>query len=115
MTHEHHTHSDRGHEAKTFAKLRPLHDRILVERHKADEKTPGGIIIPDSAQEKATEATVVAVGSGKVLTDGSVLAPTVKVGDTVLLVSRYRGTEVEVEGKMLLVVREEDDLLAVKE
>jgi chaperonin GroES len=90
-------------------KFRPLQDRILVERSSEEEKTKGGIIIPDSAKEKPLQAKVVAVGNGKVLEDGKVRALDIKAGDTVLF-SKYSGTEIKLDGKELLILREEDVL-----
>ena len=94
-------------------KIRPLQDRILVKRLEAEEKTASGIIIPDNAKEKPQEAEVIAVGNGKVLDDGKVHKPDVKVGDRVLF-SKYSGSEVKVNGIEHLIVRE-DDLLGVLE
>lgn len=92
-------------------KFRPLQDRILVKRLEADEKTPSGIIIPDNAKEKPMEGEVMAVGNGKVLTDGKVAKPDVKVGDKVLF-SKYAGSELKLDGIEHLILRE-DDLLGV--
>ena len=94
-------------------KIRPLQDRVIVKRIKEEEKTKGGIIIPDTAKEKPIEAIVVAVGNGKVLEDGTVKKLDVKVGDRVLF-GKYAGTEVKLEGEETLIVREED-ILAVLE
>ena len=93
--------------------IRPLHDRIIVERLEEEKMTASGIIIPDSAQEKPQEGTVVAVGKGKVTEDGKVLALDVKVGDKVLF-GKYSGTEVKLDGKEFLMMRE-DDILGVVE
>ena len=93
--------------------FRPLHDRVLVRRIEANEKTAGGIIIPDNAKEKPVEATVIAVGNGKILADGNVRAIDIKVGDRVLF-SKYSGTEIKVEGEDHLILRE-DDIQAVLE
>ena len=93
--------------------LRPLHDRIIVERLAEDEKTSGGIIIPDSAKEKPQRGKVVAVGKGKISEDGKVRALDVKAGDTVLF-GKYSGTEVKIDNKDRLIMRE-DDILAVIE
>ena len=87
--------------------FRPLHDRVLVRRLESDEKTAGGIIIPDTAKEKPQRGTVVAVGAGK--KDEPV---TVKVGDTVLY-GKYAGTEIQIEGQDLLIMRESDILAIV--
>jgi len=93
--------------------IRPLQDRVILKRVKEEEKTKGGIIIPDTAKEKPIEGEVVAVGNGKVLDDGSVKKLDVKVGDRVLF-GKYSGTEVKLEGEERLIVRE-DDILAVLE
>ncbi len=89
--------------------IRPLHDRILLKRLEAQEKTPGGILIPDNAKEKPIEAMVVAVGSGKTLEDGTVRVPEVKVGDKVLF-GKWSGSEVKIDGTDHLLVREEEIL-----
>ena len=88
-------------------KLNPLGDRVLVKRLEAEEKTKGGIILPDTAKEKPKEGRVMAVGSGRLLDNGQRLAPQVKVGDRVIF-SSYAGTEVKVEGEEYLIMREED-------
>ena len=90
-------------------KIRPLHDRILVKRLDEDEKTKGGIIIPDSAKEKPQEARVVAAGPGRVDDDGKLRPLDVKKGDRILL-SKYSGTEVTLDGEEHLILREEDVL-----
>ncbi|MBN8616436.1 MAG: co-chaperone GroES [Deltaproteobacteria bacterium] len=89
--------------------IRPLHDRVLVQRVKEEEKTKGGIIIPDSAKEKPIEGKVVAAGNGKVLDDGKVRALQVKAGDRVLF-GKYAGTEVKIDGEEHLILREEEIL-----
>ncbi len=94
-------------------KIRPLQDRIIVKRVKEEEKTKGGIIIPETAKEKPSEGEIVAVGKGKVLESGTVLPLDVKVGDRILF-SRYGGTEVKIEGEEHLIMRE-DDILGVIE
>ena len=94
-------------------KIRPLHDRILVKRIDEEEKTSGGIIIPDTAKEKPQEGRVVAVGNGKVAEDGSVTPLDVKKGDKILF-SKYSGSEVNLDGAEHLIMRE-DDVLAVLE
>ncbi len=94
-------------------KIRPLHDRILVKRLDSEDKTQGGIIIPDTAQEKPQEGKVVAVGKGRILEDGKVQELTVKRGDKILF-SKYSGTEINLESEEHLIVRE-DDILAVLE
>jgi len=90
-------------------KLRPLHDRILVERVAEAEKTKGGIIIPDSAKEKPAEGKVIAVGKGRVGDDGKVVKLDVKKGDRILF-GKYGGTEVKIDGEEYLIMREEDVL-----
>ena len=90
-------------------KFRPLHDRVLVERIDEVEKTAGGIIIPDTAKEKPSEGKVVAVGSGSKSDDGSVTALDVKSGDKILF-GKWSGTEVTVDGKELLIMKESDIL-----
>jgi len=93
--------------------IRPLQDRILVKRVEEEEKTTGGIIIPDSAKEKPQEGKVVAVGPGKILENGKHSEPDVKRGDRILF-SKYAGTEVTVDGEEHIIIRE-DDILAVYE
>lgn len=93
--------------------LRPLHDRIIVERLQEDTKTAGGIIIPESAKEKPQRGKVVAVGKGKIAEDGSIRALDVKAGDTILF-GKYSGTEVKIDSQERLIMRE-DDVLAVIE
>jgi chaperonin GroES len=90
-------------------KLRPLQDRILVQRVKEEEKTKGGIIIPDTAKEKPAEGKVVSVGKGKLDENGKRIAPEVKKGDRILF-GKYSGTEVTIEGEEYLIMREEDVL-----
>ena len=92
-------------------KLRPLHDRVVVTRVAAEEKTKGGIVIPDTAKEKPVEGKVVAAGNGRISEDGSVRALDVKVGDRVLF-GKYSGTEIKVAGEDYVVMRE-DDILGV--
>ncbi len=92
-------------------KLRPLHDRVIVKRLEEEKKTAGGIIIPDSAAEKPLKAEIVAVGPGKITDDGKLQALDVKKGDHVLI-GKYSGTEVKVDGEDLVVLRE-DDIMAV--
>ena len=87
--------------------FRPLHDRVLVRRIEADQKTAGGIIIPDSAQEKPSEGEIVAVGSGARDESGKLVALDVKVGDRVLF-GKWSGTEVKVNGEDLLIMKESD-------
>lgn len=88
-------------------KFRPLHDRVLLRRLDQDEKTAGGIIIPDSAKEKPIEAEVVAVGSGHINDNGEVRPLDVKAGDRVVF-SKWSGTEVTIDGEELLVMKESD-------
>ena len=90
-------------------KFRPLHDRVVVKRIEGEEKTKGGIIIPDTAKEKPIEGQVLAVGNGKILEDGSVRKLDIKVGDKVLF-SKYAGTEIKIDGEEHLMMREEDIL-----
>jgi chaperonin GroES len=90
-------------------KLRPLQDRILVERVGEEEKTKGGIIIPDTAKEKPAEGKVVAVGKGKVDENGKRIALEIKKGDRILF-GKYSGSEVKIEDKEYLIMREEDVL-----
>ena len=92
-------------------KIRPLHDRVLVERIDAVETSAGGIIIPDSAKEKPQEGRIVAVGNGKRKEDGTLIPPDVKEGDRVLF-SKYAGNEVTLDGKEFLIMRE-DDILGI--
>jgi len=94
-------------------KLRPLQDRILVNRVAEEEKTKGGIIIPDTAKEKPAEGKVVAVGNGKLGDDGKRIPLEVKKGDKILF-GKYSGTEVKIEGEEQLIMRE-DDVLAIIE
>ena len=94
-------------------KLRPLQDRILVQRVKEEEKTKGGIIIPDTAKEKPAEGKVSAVGNGKVGEDGKRIKLEIKKGDRILF-GKYSGTEVTIEGQEYLIMRE-DDVLGVIE
>jgi len=90
-------------------KIRPLHDRVIVERVEAEERSSGGIIIPDSAKEKPQEGKVVAVGKGKHREDGSLIPMDVKAGDRILF-SKYAGSEVKIDGKEYIIMREEDIL-----
>ena len=92
-----------------MTKIRPLQDRIIVKRVQEEEKTKGGIIIPDSAKEKPIEGKVLAVGNGKVQEDGKVRPLDVKAGDRILF-SKYAGTEVKIDGEEHLIMREEDIL-----
>ena len=94
-------------------KFRPLHDRVVVRRLDSEEKTKGGIIIPDTAKEKPQEAKVVAVGPGKVDDNGKRVALELKKGDRILI-GKYSGTEVKIDGVEHIIIRE-DDVLAVFE
>jgi len=94
-------------------KLRPLHDRVIVERLEEEEKTGGGIIIPDTAKEKPQRGRVIAVGKGKVLENGQVIPLAVKEGDRVLF-GKYAGADIKIEGDERLIMRE-DDILAIIE
>jgi len=94
-------------------KIRPLQDRILVKRLESEEKTAGGIIIPDSAKEKPMEGEVVSVGRGKLLENGTMQQPDLKAGDKILF-SKYAGSEVKIDGAEHLVMKE-DDILGVLE
>jgi chaperonin GroES len=90
-------------------KIRPLGDRLLVKRIEEDEKSKGGIIIPDTAKEKPQEGKVVAVGKGKLLEDGKVVPLEVKEGDRILF-GKYAGSDVKIEGQEFLIMREDDVL-----
>jgi chaperonin GroES len=94
-------------------KLRPLHDRLLVERIEEEEQKVGGIIIPDTAKEKPQQGKVMAVGAGKPDKDGKKVALDVKAGDTILF-GKYSGQEIKIDGKEFLIMRE-DEVLAVVE
>jgi chaperonin GroES len=89
--------------------FKPLHDRVLVKRVQSDEKTKGGLIIPDTAKEKPAEGEVVAVGEGARKDSGELIAPSVKAGDRVLF-GKWSGTEVTVDGQELLIMKESDIL-----
>ncbi len=99
--------------AKAKTKIRPLQDRVIVRRLEEEEKTEGGIIIPDTAKEKPMEGKVVAVGKGKVLEGGKIVPLDVKKGDRILF-SKYAGTEVKLDGEEHLIMRE-DDILGIVE
>jgi chaperonin GroES len=94
-------------------KIRPLHDRVVVRRMEEERTTAGGIVIPDSATEKPMRGEVIAIGAGKILDNGDLRALAVQVGDVVLF-GKYSGTEVKVDGKELVVMRE-DDIMGVVE
>ena len=91
--------------------IRPLHDRVVIKRLEEEQKTPGGIVIPDSAAEKPQRGEVVAVGNGKALDNGDVRKPEVAVGDKVMF-GKFSGTEIKVDGEEVVVLPE-DDILAV--
>lgn len=95
--------------AKTELGVRPLHDRILVRRMPEEEKTAGGLFIPDTAKEKPQRGEIVAAGKGRVTEDGKILPLEVKAGDKVLF-SRYAGTEIKLSGEEYLMMKEEDVL-----
>ncbi|MCD6352707.1 MAG: co-chaperone GroES [Proteobacteria bacterium] len=94
-------------------KIKPLQDRVIVKRVEEEEKTKGGIIIPDSAKEKPQEGEIIAVGPGKVADDGKKISLDVKAGDRVLF-SKYAGTEIKIEDEEHLIMRE-DDILGIIE
>ncbi len=94
-------------------KLRPLQDRVLVKRIAEEEKTKGGIIIPDTAKEKPQEGKIIAVGKGKLNEDGKVIPLQVKVGDKILF-GKYSGSEIKIDGEEHLIMREEDILGVVE-
>nr|WP_217125036.1 MULTISPECIES: co-chaperone GroES [Thermodesulfatator] len=94
-------------------KVKPLHDRILVQRIEEEERTKSGIIIPDTAKEKPIMGKVIAVGDGRILENGQKLPLSVKEGDRILF-GKYAGTEVKIEGEEYLIMRE-DDVLAIIE
>ncbi len=94
-------------------KLRPLHDRVIVKRVEEEDKSPGGIVLPDAAKEKPIRGEVLAVGNGKLLDNGEIRPVGLEVGDIVLF-GKYGGTEVKLDGEDLLVMRE-DDIMAVVE
>ena len=94
-------------------KIRPLHDRIIVKRYEGEEKTKGGIIIPDTAKEKPQEAKVIAVGKGKTTDDGKLQPMEVQKGDRIL-VGKYSGSEIKIDGEEHVIIRE-DDVLAILE
>ena len=94
-------------------KIRPLHDRVVIRRTEEERTSPGGIVIPDAAAEKPIKGEVIAVGNGKLLDNGEVRPLDLKTGDNVLI-GKYSGTEVKVEGEEVVVMRE-DDVMAVIE
>jgi chaperonin GroES len=95
--------------SKTEVGVRPLHDRILVKRMAEEEKTAGGLYIPDTAKEKPQKGEIIATGKGRITEDGKILPLEVKVGDKVLF-GKYAGTELKFEGGEYLMMREEDVL-----
>ena len=94
-------------------KVRPLHDRLIVKRLEEEEKTKGGIIIPDTAKEKPIEGKVIAVGNGKIQDDGTKIPMEVKKGDRILF-AKFAGTEVKIDGEEHLIMKE-DDVFAIVE
>jgi chaperonin GroES len=92
-------------------KVKPLHDRVIVKRTEGEEKTKGGIIIPDTAKEKPIEGKVVAAGNGKILESGKTLPMQVKTGDKVLF-GKYAGNEIKIDGEEHVIMRE-DDIIAI--
>ena len=94
-------------------KVRPLHDRLIIQQLKEEEKTRGGIVIPDTAKEKPIEGRVIAVGTGRIKKDGTKVPLEVKKGDRVLY-AKYAGTEVKIDGEEYLMMKE-DDILAIVE
>ena len=95
-------------------KFRPLHDRILVERLESEEKSAGGIILPDTAKEKPQQGTVVSAGTGKRTDDGNVIPLEVKEGD-VILFGKYAGSDIKIDGKEFLILQENDVLGVIEE
>jgi len=93
--------------------VKPLHDRVIVKREDEEEKTKGGIIIPDTAKEKPVEGKIVAIGEGKLQDDGKRLTLDVKEGDRILF-GKYAGTEITFEGEEYLIMREEDIIAIIK-
>ena len=94
-------------------KIRPLHDRVIVKREEDERKSPGGIVIPDTATEKPMKGRVLAVGKGKILESGEIRPLDVKIGDKVLF-GKYSGTEVKMDGDEVLVMREEDIMAIIE-
>jgi chaperonin GroES len=94
-------------------KIRPLYDRVLVLREEEEQRTAGGIVIPDTAKEKPIRGVIVAIGNGKVLENGDTRALAVKVGDRILF-GKYAGTEVKLDGEEVLVLREEDIMAIIE-
>jgi len=94
--------------------VKPLHDRVLVERTESEEKTAGGIIVPDSAKEKPQEGLIIAAGNGIKKEDGSVIPLDVKKGDKILF-AKWSGTEIKINGKELLIMKESDILALIEQ
>jgi len=94
-------------------KIRPLHDRLIVKRLEEEERTKGGIIIPDTAKEKPIEGRVIAVGDGKIAEEGRKISMEIKKGDRVLF-AKYAGTEVKIDGEEHLMMKEEDILAIIE-
>ncbi len=94
-------------------KIRPLHDRVIVKREEDERKSPGGIVIPDTATEKPMKGRILAVGKGKILESGEIRPLDVKIGDKVLF-GKYSGTEVKMDGDDVLVMREEDIMAVIE-
>ncbi len=95
-------------------KIRPLADKVLVQRLEAESKTAGGIVLPDTAKEKPQRGKIISVGQGKMLDDGTVRKPQVKKGDSVLFTS-YAGTDVKIAGKEYLIMSESDIMAVIEE
>jgi chaperonin GroES len=95
-------------------KVRPLHDRLIVKRSEEEEKTKGGIIIPDTAKEKPIEGKVIAVGKGKIKKDGTKIPMEVKKGDRILF-AKFAGTEVKIDGEEHLIMKEDDVIATVEQ
>jgi chaperonin GroES len=95
-------------------KVRPLHDRLIVKRSEEEEKTKGGIIIPDTAKEKPIEGKVIAVGKGKIKKDGTKIPMEVKKGDRILF-AKYAGTEVKIDGEEHLIMKEDDVIATIEQ
>jgi len=93
--------------------IRPLHDRVLVRRAEEETTTASGIVLPGSAQEKPMQGEIIAAGNGKILTDGTIRALDVKIGDKIVF-GKYSGTEVKLDGEELLMMREEDIMAVVE-
>jgi chaperonin GroES len=95
-------------------KVRPLHDRLIVKRLEEEEKTKGGIIIPDTAKEKPVEGKVIAVGDGRIKEDGTKIPMEAKKGDRILF-AKYAGTEVKIDGEEHLIMKEDDVLIVIEQ